>query len=256
MSSPLNLIEQYLTELSLRGIRESLSQRVKEALDGDLSYEDFLNLILFDELQYKKNIRRLRLLKAAGFRSQASLEGITYEKVRNFDKKIINELSQMRFLDDGINVIIYGATGVGKTYIATAIGNHVCRNGRSTVFLKMNFLLEKMALARAEGTYLNLLKKLHSADLLIVDDFGIKALTDQQFQDFYDVLGERESGKSTIVTTQLPSENWNEVIPDPLVCEAISDRLTAQSIKLVVKGPSKRGESKKRLTTEPETIEA
>ena len=105
-----------------------------------------------------------------------------------------------------------------------------------------------MALARAEGTYLNFLKKIHGADLLIVDDFGIKALTDQQFQDFYDVLGEREGGKSTIVTTQLPSENWNEVIPDPLVCEAISDRLTAQAIKLVVKGPSKRSEPKKRLT--------
>lgn len=250
MSYPLNLTEQYLTELSFRGIRESLGQRIKEALDGDLSYEDFLNLILFDELQFKKNLRRQRLLKAAGFRSQASLEGITYDRVRNFDKKQIAEIAQMRFLDDGINIIIFGATGVGKTYLATAIGNHVCRAGRSTIFLKMNFLLEKMSLARAEGTYLNLLKKFHSADLLIVDDFGIKALTEQQYQDFYDVLGERESGKSTIVTTQLPSENWNEVIPDPLVCEAISDRLTAQAIKFTVKGPSKRSEAKKRLTTE------
>jgi DNA replication protein DnaC len=114
--------------------------------------------------------------------------------------------------------------------------------------MKMNFLLEKMSLARAEGTYLGLLKRIHSTDLLIVDDFGIKALTDQQFQDFYDVLGERESGKSTILTTQLPSENWSEVIPDPLVCEAISDRLTANAIKLLVKGPSKRSDPKKKLT--------
>ena len=112
----------------------------------------------------------------------------------------------------------------------------------------MNALLEKLALARAEGTYLNLLKKINSVDLFIVDDFGIKALTDQQYQDFYDVLSERESEKSTILTTQLPSENWNEVIPDPLVREAISDRLTAQAIKLVLKGPSKRGYQKKALT--------
>lgn len=230
------------------GMRESLGLRVKEALDADLSYEDFLNLILFDEVQNRKNLRRIRLQKAAGFRSQASLEGVTYEKCRNFDKKTINEIAQMRFLDNGLNVIIFGATGVGKTYLATAIGNHICRNGRSVLFMKMNFLLEKMALARAEGSYLNFLKKIHGAELLIVDDFGIKALTDLQFQDFYDVLGERESGKSTIVTTQLPSENWNEVISDPLVCEAISDRLTAQAIKILVKGPSKRGESKKRLT--------
>lgn len=248
MSYPLNLTDQYLTELSLKGVRESLGRRVKEALDEDLSYEDFLNLILFDEVQYKKNLRRQRLLKAAGFRSQASLEGITYEKVRNFDKKLINEIAQMRFLEDGINIIIHGATGVGKSYLATAIGNHVCRSSKSVMFMKMNFLLEKMSLARAEGTYLGLLKRIHNVDLLIVDDFGIKALTDQQFQDFYDVLGERESGRSTILTTQLPSENWNEIIPDPLVCEAISDRLTANAIKILVKGPSKRSEPKKRLT--------
>jgi DNA replication protein DnaC len=229
-------------------MRETLTRRIQEALDSDLGYEDFLNLILFDENQYRQNARRTRLLKAAGFRSQASLEGITYEKVRNFDKKMIQEIAGLRFLDEGTNILMFGATGVGKTYLATAIGNHVCRCGRSVIFMKMNFLLEKLALARAEGTYLNFLKKIQVADLLIVDDFGIKPLTDQQYQDFYDVLGERESGKSTILTTQLPSENWNEVIQDLLVCEAISDRLTAQAIKLNVKGPSKRGEKKKALT--------
>ncbi len=248
MSQPLNLTDQYLTELSLKGVREALGLRIKEALDSDLDYEGFLNLILFDEVQFRKNLRRQRLMKAAGFRSQASLEGITYAKHRNFDKKYIQELATMRFLDDGLNIVITGATGVGKTYLATALGNHVCRNGRSVVFLKMNLLLEKIALARAEGTYLNFLRRIHAADLLIVDDFGIKALTEQQFQDFYDVLDERENGKSTILTTQLPSENWDEVIPDPLVCEAISDRLTARAIKILVQGPSKRGDEPKRLT--------
>lgn len=235
-------------ELSLKGVRENLSRRLKEALDNNLDYEGFMNLILFDEVQYRQNVRRARLLKAAGFRTQASLEGLTYEKVRNFDKKQIQEIAKMRFIDDGTNILIFGATGVGKTYLATAIGNHVCRCGRSVMFVRMNLLLEKLALARAEGTYLNLLKRVSVTDLLIVDDFGIKPLTEQQFQDFYDVLGERESGKSTIITTQLPAENWSEVIQDPLVCEAISDRLTAQAIKLTVKGPSKRGERKKSLT--------
>ena len=252
MDQALNLTDQYLSELSLKGVRESLSQRVKEALDGDLAYEDFLNLILFDEVQNRKNLRRQRLLKAAGFRSQASLEGITYEKVRNFDKKLIQEIAKLRFLDDGLNIMIFGATGVGKTYLATAIGNHVCRSGRPVIFFKMNILFEKIALTRAEGTYLNFLKRVQTTDLLIIDDFGLRPLSDKQFQDFYDVLSERESGKSTILTTQLPAENWNEVISDPLVCEAISDRITATAIKLVVKGPSKRGEVKKKLTDEKE----
>ena len=243
----LNQTDQYLLELSLKGVRESLSRRIQEARDGDLGYEDFLNTILFDEHQWRQNARRQRLLKAAGFRTQASLEGLTYEKVRNIEKKQVQEIAKLRFLDEGTNIIVFGATGVGKTYLATAIGNHVCRCNRSVLFWKVNALLEKLALSRAEGGYLNLLKKIHSADLLIVDDFGIKALTDQQYQDFYDVLGERESAKSTILTTQLPAENWNEVIPDPLVCEAISDRLTAQAIKLVLKGPSRRGSQNKAL---------
>lgn len=244
----LNQTDQYLLELSLKGVRESLSRRIQEALDGDLGYEDFLNTILFDEHQWRQNARRQRLLKAAGFRTQASLEGMTYEKARNIEKKQVQEIAKLRFLDEGTNIMIFGATGVGKTYLATAIGNHVCRCNRSVLFWKVNVLLEKLALSRAEGSYLNLLKKINSVDLLIVDDFGIKALTDQQFQDFYDVLGERESAKSTILTTQLPAENWNEVIPDPLVCEAISDRLTAQAIKLVLKGSSRRGSQHKGLT--------
>ncbi len=253
MSQALNLTDQYLTELSLKGVRENLSLRIKEALDGDLGYEDLINLILFDELQYRKNQRREKLLKTAGFKSQASLEGLTYERVRNFDKKTIQEIAGLRFIDEGQNILIFGATGVGKTYLATAIGNHTCRSGRPVIFHKLNILFEKIALARAEGTYLNFLKKIYGASLLIIDDFGLRPLTDQQCQDIYDVLSERENERSVIVTTQLPSENWNEVILDPLVCEAISDRLTARSIKLNVKGPSKRGDQRKSLTHEKES---
>lgn len=248
MSQPLNLTDQYLMDLSLKGIRESLGLRIKEALDSDLDYEGFLNLILFDEVQHRKNIRRQRLLKSAGFRCQASLEGVTCSKVRNLERKQLQEFATLRFIDDGLNIMIFGATGVGKTYLATAIGNQVCRNGKSTLFFKMNLLLERIALARAEGGYLNLLKKINTVDLLIIDDFGIKAMGDQQYQDFYDVLSERENGKSVILTTQLPAENWDEVVADPLVCEAISDRLTARSIKITIRGPSKRSEDPKALT--------
>jgi DNA replication protein DnaC len=221
-------------------MRENFSRRIKEGLDANLCYEDFINLILSDELEFRKNLRQKRLVRAANFRSSASLEGITYEKSRNIDKKIIQELSQLRFIDEGINAIFYGATGVGKTYVATALGHHACRSSRSVMFFKMNLLIEKMALTRAEGTYLNFLKRVRAVDLLIVDDFGIKNLTMAQAQDFYDVLDERDNERATIVTTQLPSENWNEVIEDPLVCEAISDRLTARAIKIEIKGPSKR----------------
>ncbi|MBF0316514.1 MAG: ATP-binding protein [Oligoflexia bacterium] len=240
MGQLMKMTEQHMLELSLHGMRENFPKRIKEALDADLSYEDFMNLILFDELEYRKNLRQKRLIRAASFRSSASLEGITYEKNRNFDKKLIQELAQLRFINDGLNVIFHGATGVGKTYIATALGHHACRCSRSVMFFKMNLLMEKIALTRSEGSYLNFLKRVRAVDLLIVDDFGIKNLTASQAQDFYDVLDERDNERATVLTTQLPSENWNEVITDPLVCEAISDRLTARAIKIEVRGPSKR----------------
>jgi DNA replication protein DnaC len=234
-------------------MRETLGNRIKEAMNDDLSYEDFLNLILFDEVQHRRNVRRQRLIKSAGFRSEASLEGLDYKTPRNFDKKLIKQLSTMRFVDDGVNLLIHGPTGVGKTYLATAIGNHLCRHGRSTLFVKMNLLFENIALVRVQGRYLNFLKKIRSIDLLIVDDFGLKPLTEQQFQDFYDVLDERDNGKATIVTTQLPSENWDEVIKDPIVCEAISDRIVSKAIKIKMTGPTGRGKKWKELTGQEKT---
>lgn len=253
MSQALNLTDQYLVELSLKGMRETLGTRIKEAMDDDLSYEDFLNLILFDESQHRSNVRRKRLIKAAGFRQHASLEGFGYSLPRSIDKKLVKQLSTMRFVDEGRNILIHGPTGVGKTYLATAIGNHLCRNGRSTLFVKLNLLFENVALVRAQGRYLNYLKKVRSADLLIIDDFGLKLLTDQQAQDLYDILDERDNGKSTIVTTQLPSENWDEVIKDPIVCEAISDRIVSKAIKIKMTGPTARDKEWGKLTSQQKT---
>jgi DNA replication protein DnaC len=137
------------------------------------------------------------------------------------DKKLVNDLGCTKFVADGLNVLIMGPTGVGKTHLATALGNAVCRKGRSTMFYPINLLMEKLLLARAQGTYLLLLRRLASTDLLIIDDFGIKPLTPPGYQDPYDILDDRAEGKSTIITTQLPPENWSEAIGDPVVCESI-----------------------------------
>ena len=105
----------------------------------------------------------------------------------------------------------------------------------------MNTLIEQTNLARAKGTYLNLVRRLTGPDLLILDDFGIKPLLAQHYQDLYDIIDERGEGRSTIVTSQLPVANWSEVIDDPVSCEAITDRLASRAIKLEMKGPSQRG---------------
>jgi len=249
MTSPEVLTHQMI-ELKLTGMRETFSVRSKQARDGDLTCEDFFALMLQDELEYRRGARIQRLLKGASFRQSASIEDIDLQLDRGLDKRQLKELQTCRFLDDGINVLIMGPTGVGKTYLATAIGNAACRRGFSTIFYRMNTLIEQMLLARAKGTYLNLLKRLSSCDLLILDDLGIKPLAPQHYQDFYDVLDERGEEKSTIVTSQLPVENWGEIIGDPVACEAITDRLSSISIRLVMQGVSYRPKRSTRKATQ------
>lgn len=242
--------EMLLLELKLHGIRENMARRLKETHDSSVGFEEFLSLILQDELDHRRNARIKRLLKTAAFRQAASLESLDLSTPRGIDKKLMADLCGCRFIRDGLNILVLGATGVGKTFLASAIGNAACRSGYSTLFFRMNTLIEQTTLARAKGTYLNLLRRLTVADLLILDDFGIKPLLPQQYQDLYDILDERSEGKSTIITSQLPVANWSEVIADPVSCEAISDRLASRAIKLDVIGPTQRLKRRPRVEEE------
>lgn len=244
----INLIESQLVELKLSGMRVSLSRRLSEAKESSLSHTEFLNLVLQDEITNRKNARIERLQRNAGFRSQASCEGIDFTFPRGLSKKTIQDVARGSYIDDGRNILILGPTGVGKTHIATAIGNTACRYGRTVLFLRMNTLIERTALSRAQGTWLNYLRKLAAPEVLILDDFGIKPLTPQQFQDLYDVIDERGEGKSIIITSQVPVENWSEVIADPVVCEAITDRIVHKSQIVQMKGESYRKNRKNNLT--------
>lgn len=237
----INLTEQQLIELRLDGMRAALARRLKQAQDDGLGFEDFLGLLLEDELECRKNKRLVRLLKVAAFKQSASLEALDLAVPRGIDKREIKDLATCRFVRDGQRVIITGPTGAGKSYLASALGNAACRNGHATLYFRMNALIEQLGLARAKGTYLNMVKRLAGCDLLILDDFGIKPLTPQQYQDLYDILDERGDDRSTVVTTQVPTDNWNEVINDPVCCEAITDRLVSRSKQLKLSLP--RGKS-------------
>ena len=232
--------ESLMEHLKLKGMAITLSQRLTQADDQELGYEDFLNVIFEDEKLFRENERVSRLLKRAALQQKASLEAFETKPNRGVDKKILNDLALMRFVQNGQNIVISGPTGVGKSYLACAIGNNICRNGYTTQFYRINTLIEKFTLERAKGTYLNFIKRLTTASVLILDDFGIKPLQAHQYQDLYDVIDERGPDKTLIITTQLPTENWNEVIDDPVTCEAITDRVTANCIRIKMSGASFR----------------
>ena len=235
-----NTTEALLTELKLYGLKEALAFRLKELQEQQWSPSEFLNLCLEDERLFRENARLLRRLRQAGFPVMASLENLDFTVPRNLDKTQIRELSTAQFVTQSLNILIAGPTGVGKTHLASALGVAACRQGFATFFFPLNRLLEKLALTRAQGRYLSLLRKLSGVPLLLIDDFGLRVLTPQQMQDIYDIIDGRVESQSTLITTQLPPENWSEVLPDPVLCEAITDRIVQKAVTLEMVGESYR----------------
>jgi DNA replication protein DnaC len=232
--------KQLLTDMKCFGILTSLDTRLAEATSHGWGHIELLSALVTDEKLYRETQRTRRRIRAAHFRVESSFEHLDLSAKRNLSKPQANDLMELRFVKEPRNVLILGPTGVGKTYLATAIGNHACRQGFTTLFYGVNLLIEKITLARAEASYLRLREKLIRADLLILDDLGIKRLPPEIAQDLYDILEERYQTKSTLVTSQLPMQNWKEVIEDPVALEAIVDRLIHGAVILNLEGESYR----------------
>lgn len=232
-------------QLKLFGMMETLDLRAAEATQNGWGYREFLGALLSDEKQDRDNRATQRRLKQARFRVNACEEKIDTTSKRNLTRTQVRELMQLEFLKNSRNVLLSGPTGVGKTYLASAIGNQACRQGYTCIFVGVNELTDRIEISRAEGTWLRYRDKLVKTDCLILDDLGIRALPQSMIQDLYDILEERYQDKCTIITTQLPMENWNEVIPDDVAREAIIDRLIHGAYKIDLKGESMR---KKRTT--------
>lgn len=237
-----------LVELKLQGLREALPKRLEELHSQQWSPSEFLNLCLEDEKLHRQNLRLRRRLREANFPIAASIENLDFTTDRKLRKSLIRELASASFVPQGQNILIAGPTGVGKTHLACALGQAACRQGFSALFFPLNRLLEKIAMVRAQGRYLSFLRKLTSVDVVILDDLGLRALTAVQLQDIYDLVDGRVESLSTIVTTQLPVENWREILPDPVLCEAITDRIVQKAIMIEMEGESYR---KKRFKGDP-----
>ena len=237
------MIEQtkhLLGKMKLLGMLSALDVRIHEASTQGWAALEFISALATDEKLYRENQGIKRRIKAAQFRTDASLEKLDFTAKRSLTKAQVSELKTLKFVKDPRNVILMGPTGVGKTYLATAIGNHACQEGFGVIFLGVNLFIERTQMARDDGSFLRLRDRLIKTDVLILDDLGIKKLTASAVQDLYDILEERYQTKSTIITSQLPIKNWKEVIDDQVAFEAIVDRLIHGAIRLEIKGESYR----------------
>lgn len=229
-----------LAALKCLGMLHSLDLRIAEATSQGWGHGEFLSALITDEKSWRDSQKTQRRLRAANFRIDASLERLDLTAKRNLTKSQVNDLMELGFITAPRNVLIFGPTGVGKTYLASAVGNQACRRGFTVFFTGINMLIEKLTMSRAEGNFFRLREKITRCDLLILDDLGIKRLPPETVQDLYDIMEERYQSKATIITTQLPISNWKEVIEDPVALEAIVDRLIHGAITLNMAGETYR----------------
>ena len=229
-----------LTTMRFSGMAAALEGQMKMNGLEEMGFEERLGLLLDHELAVRETRRMKTRLSKAKLRQNGSIEDVDFRHPRGLDKSLVLRLSDCQWIKDHNNLIITGPTGVGKSYLACAFAQKACREGFSALYLRMTKLFEDMSLAKGDGRYLKLLTSFAKADLLVLDDYGLMPLNQEQRHDFLEILEDRHSLKSTLVTSQLPIEHWHEQIGDPTLADAILDRLVHSSHKIKLKGDSMR----------------
>jgi len=232
---------EHLQALKLDAMAAAWTAQQQHADLTALAFDERLGLLVEAEHLSRDNRKLARRLKEAKLRiPQACLEDLEYAPRRELDRPLIRQLATGRWIAEHRNVLITGATGVGKTYVACALGQHACRQGHRTIYRRMPRFFQELALARADGSYAIVLARLARVDVLILDDWGLAAVTDVQRQDLLEVMEDRDATRSTIITSQLPRDQWHAYLGDPTIADAVLDRLVHNAFTLTLKGPSRR----------------
>ena len=222
-----------------------LEQQGKPDLAG-LGFDERFAMLVDAEWLYRENRRLRRALKEAKLRlGQACIEDLDYPAKRELDRAVIRQLATCRWVDEHQNVVVTGATGTGKTFLACALAHQACRKGHRAIYRRASRLTDELALARADGTYARALARLARVDVLVIDDWGHAPMKDQERRDLVEVLDDRIGLRSTVMTSQLPVAKWHDHIGDPTNADAICDRVLSSAHRIVLKGPSRRKEEVK-----------
>ena len=229
-----------LAELRLTGMREALLDQQAMTDIEELGFDERLGLLLDREATVRADRRLKARLRTARFRQAATVEDLDFHTPRGLDKALMNELIAGRWIKKHLNLLVTGPTGVGKTWIACALGNKACRDGFTAQYHRLSRLFDDLALAHADGRYPQIMKKLARTDVLLIDDWGLAKLTAPQRRDLLDILDDRHDRRSTIVTSQLPVDLWHKMIGEPTHADAILDRLVHNAYRITLKGESMR----------------
>jgi len=235
-----NSLKTVLRRLRLSGIMHTLPERISYARSAHLSEQEFLELLLQDEIDRRDQGGLARRIDQAGFEEPHTLEEFNWDAPITFDRDRVRDLFSLGFLERYEDVLFLGPVGVGKTLLATALGHAACRAGRSVLFLRADAMLKQLHQSRADHSTEKLLRSLLAPDLLIVDDFGLRRLDGAQSNDFYEVIIGRYRRSSTVITSNRAVEEWTPLFDDPILAQSALDRLAHNAHHVVIEGESFR----------------
>lgn len=237
------LNEQTITmmqSMKLFGMAKGFSERAGTPQHAELSHAEFVGLLVQDEKLHRDNQRLKRLLSNARLRLPAALEDIDYRHPRGLTKQNIIELSNTQWITARRNVLITGPTGIGKSYIACALGNLAARAGFQVLYARAPRMFETLLQSKGDGSHLKTITKLGKIQVLIIDDLLLTPMSDTERKDLLEIIEDRYETTSTIITSQCPIKDWHQNIGDPTLADAICDRLFHNAFKIALKGPSVR----------------
>ena len=238
-------VRNRMQDLGFHGMLSTVEGVTDRLQKGELHILEGLDLLLENEWRHRQERATATRKIRSKIRRGASLEGFDLTLVRGVTKADLRSLAQFEWCDQGKPLIFIGPTGIGKSYLARSLGLLACERGKSSLFLSVTDFLEHQSIARTCNGYLKFREKLVRTDVLILDDLGMRKFSSQEAEDLRDIIEHRSYGKSTIITTQLPTDHWAEVIGDEIIRDALIDRLEPMGITIKMKGPSYRPELNK-----------
>ena len=236
-----------MKQMKLYGMYGAFKTAIETGKTNDYSQDEFTSLLIDAEWDDKTNRRIQRAIKNARFHYKASIENILYEESRNIDRLEVQRLADCDFINRCENVIITGSTGAGKSYLATALGYQACIQGFKVIYFNTTKLFAKLKIAKADGSYLRELAKIQRQNLIILDDFGLQPLDSTNRITLLEIIEDRNTKGSVIVTSQVPVKSWYEIIGERTVADAILDRLIHNAHRMQLMGESMRRKRSKLL---------
>lgn len=237
-----------MREMRLYGMVNAYHSTMETGMKHKFTADELLAYLLDSEWEDRKHRKLNRLIKGAKFRYKASMEQIDFTLKRNLDKNEIHRFGNCSWIQKKRNIIITGPCGVGKSFIACALGHSACVNEYRTLYFNCRKLFSSLRCAKGDGTYIKEINKIQRHDLILLDDFGLEHLDTENRLSLLEIIEDRYGKKSTIVISQLPIVKWHDIIKDKTIADAICDRLVHNSFRVNLKGVSVRKIYSKQLT--------